>query len=81
MHKVTDAQYLHDYEILLTFEDKKRKVVDFKEALDNFEGPIFKPLKDIEFFKNFEIMLGTVVWYNEADVSPDYLYEIGLNEI
>lgn len=77
MHKVKHAKYLQDYEILLTFEDKKRKTVDFKQALDNFEGPIFRPLEDVEYFKNFEILLGTVVWHNEADVSPDYLYEIG----
>jgi hypothetical protein len=36
MHRVKQAEYLQDYKILLVFEDKKKKIVDFKEALDNF---------------------------------------------
>lgn len=77
MHRVHKAEYLEEYKILLTFENKQRKVVDFQEALDNFEGPIFKPLKNLEYFKNFNVSIGTVVWPNDADVSPDYLYQVG----
>lgn len=77
MHHVKKAKYLEDYKILLTFEDKKMKIVDFKKALEDFKGPIFRPLKDIEYFKNFRLSIGTVTWPNEADVSPDYLYEKG----
>lgn len=77
MHKVKNAEYLRDYKILLTFEDKQKKIVDFEKALDNFEGPIFRPLRDVEYFKNFKINIGTLVWPNDADVSPDYLYQVG----
>ncbi len=76
MHKVKQAEYLEEYTILLTFEDEKRKAVDFQQALDNFEGKIFEPLKDIDYFKKFKVSINTVVWPNDADVSPDYLYEI-----
>lgn len=77
MHKVKNAKYLEEYKILLTFEDKSKKVVDFDIALDHFEGTIFRPLKNVEYFKNFKIDLHTITWKNGADVSPDYLYEIG----
>lgn len=77
MHRVKKAEYLQDYKILLTFDDKQMKVVDFENALDKFEGLIFRPLRDINYFKNFKVAIGTVTWPNEADVSPDYLYEIG----
>jgi Protein of unknown function (DUF2442) len=77
MRSVKKAKYLQDYKILLTFDDKQKKVVDFEKALDNFEGQIFKPLKDKNYFKNFKVTIGTVTWPNEADVSPDYLYEVG----
>lgn len=76
-HRVREAEYLQNYEILLTFDDKKKKVVDFRQALDDFEGEIFQPLKNIEYFKKFSVGIGTVIWPNEADVSPDYLYAIG----
>lgn len=77
MHKIKRAKYLEDYKILLTFEDKKKKVVDFEKALDGFSGQVFSPLKNVDYFKNFTIALHTVTWPNEADVSPDYLYEVG----
>lgn len=77
MHKVKKAKYVEDYKLLLTFNDKTKKVVDFDEILDHFEGQVFQPLKDIDYFKLFKIECGTVAWPNEADVSPDYLYEMG----
>lgn len=80
MHKVKQAQYLDGYRMLLSFEDHSIKIVDFQIGLDNFEGPIFRPLKDLSFFKSFKLNLNTVAWENGADVSPDYLYEIGIQE-
>lgn len=77
MHKVKNAKYLEGYKILLTFDDKEKKVVDFEKALDGFTGHVFLPLRNVDYFKNFTIDLHTVTWPNEADVSPDYLYEVG----
>lgn len=77
MHAVEKAKYIQDYKLLLTFEDNKQKLVDFRKVLDDFEGPVFRPLKDIEYFKRFQLGLDTVVWPNEADVCPDYLYDVG----
>lgn len=77
MHRVKNAKYLEDYKILLTFDDKKKKVVDFEKALNGFTGQVFIPLRNVDYFKNFTIALFTVTWPNEADVSPDYLYEVG----
>lgn len=77
MHRVKNAKYLEDYKILLTFDNKKKKVVDFEKALDGFTGQVFIPLRNVDYFKNFTIALFTVTWPNEADVSPDYLYEVG----
>lgn len=77
MHWVKKAKYLSDYKIILTFEDKSKKIVDFEKALEGFKGEVFRPLKDVEYFKKFKVALHTVTWPNEADVSPDYLYEVG----
>lgn len=79
MHEITKATYLKDYEILIEFDDHKSKIVDLAKALDGFNGEIFKPLKNIDYFKTFKISDGiaTLEWDNGADISPDYLYEIG----
>ena len=76
MHLVKKADYLKDYKVLLTFEDKKTKLVDLENHL---EGEIFEPLKEISFFRSFKLSeeIDTIVWENGADISPDFLYKIG----
>ena len=79
MHFVKDAAYVSEYKLLLTFEDGVVKLVDLEPYLD--EG-IFEPLKDINYFKTVHVNpdIDTIVWDNNADVSPDFLYEIGVFE-
>ena len=81
MRYVTNAIYLDDYKLKIIFDNGEAKVVDLGPHLD---GPVLEPLKDIKFFKSFQVNkdIDTVVWPNNADFSPDFLYEIGeeLNE-
>ena len=76
MHYVVDASYLDGYTLQIRFENDEVRIVDLTEHLD---GPIFEPLKDLAFFRRFEVNrdIDTVVWANGADFSPDFLYEIG----
>ncbi|MCA1600556.1 MAG: DUF2442 domain-containing protein [Acidobacteria bacterium] len=41
---------------------------------------MFQPLRDISNFKSVYLNseLGTIVWNNGADMSPDFLYEISV---
>jgi|GEM_PF-304598 hypothetical protein len=72
---VTDAVYLKDYLIQITFNDGQTKAVDFESYVKR-KG-VFSPLKDKTYFKNFFIDLNTVCWPNGADVAPEKLYELG----
>ncbi|MFH0771293.1 MAG: DUF2442 domain-containing protein [Candidatus Omnitrophota bacterium] len=76
MHWVTDVSYLNGYKLRLKFETNEYKVVDLQSYL---EGKIFEPLKNIAYFKSAILNkdIDTVVWPNNADFSPDFLYEIG----
>lgn len=76
MHFVRDVSYASKYNLLLTFEDGVVKLVDLEPYLD---GEIFEPLKDIDYFKTVRVNpdIDTIVWDNDADISPDFLYEIG----
>jgi len=76
MHYLTDAEYLDGYRLRLTFEDRKKKLVDLEQYL---EGGVFEPLKNLEYFKLVTLNpdIDTVVWPNNADFSPDFPYEIG----
>jgi hypothetical protein len=68
---VTNAAYLGDYRIALTFNDGLNKVVDLKNY--PFTG-IFEPLKNIEKFRNFHLSDWTITWDNGADIAPESLY-------
>ena len=76
MHYVEDASYVGGYRLAIRFENGELRVVDLTGHLD---GPVFEPLKDLSFFKQFTVNqdIDTVVWPNDADFSPDFLYEIG----
>jgi hypothetical protein len=79
MHFVNDVTYVSEYKLLLTFEDGVVKLVDLEPYLD---GEVFEPLKDIDYFKTVCVNpdINTIVWDNDADVSPDFLYEIGVEQ-
>jgi len=76
MHFVKGVAYISQYKLSLTFEDGVVKIVDLEPYLD---GEIFEPLKDIDYFKTVRVNpdIDTIVWDNDADISPDFLYEIG----
>jgi len=77
MHIVRDVTYVSGYKLLLLFDDGSERLVDLAEELD---GEIFEPLKDIDYFKQVRVNpdLATIVWENGADMSPDFLYKIGV---
>lgn len=76
MHFVKKVNYIDGYKLAITFEDNKKKIVDLESHIGN---GIFKKLVDVSYFKTvrFDEDLDTIVWDNGADLSPDFLYEIG----
>ncbi len=70
---VTDARYLGDYKIEVTFDNGKKGVADLGDALT---GPVFMPLRNPSKFSAFQVdaTLETIVWPNGADFAPEYIY-------
>ena len=75
-YNVTDAQYLSDYKLMIQFEDGTKGEVDL-ESYTKRAG-VFSSFSDLNYFKNFIIEYGTVVWGNEVDIAPERLYERAL---
>lgn len=69
---VTSAEYRGEYKIRLVFNDGVEGTVDFSDWLT---GPVFEPLKDVDYFARFFIEGGTVAWPNGADIAPETLHE------
>ena len=70
---VVSAKYIRDYRVWLEFNDGESGEVDLSEEL---WGEVFEPLKDQNYFKNFKVERRTIAWENEADLAPDFLYEL-----
>ncbi len=61
-----------DYTLLLTFENKEKRLYN---ALPLLEKSLYEPLKKLPFFMNAKAEYGTVVWSDEIDIAPEHLYE------
>ena len=77
MHWICGVEYEAGYRLRLAFEDGSLRRVDLEHCLD---GEVFEPLRDLRRFRTAHLNadLDTVVWENGADMSPDFLYEIGI---
>ena len=72
--EVSKALYLDNYRILLTFNNGETKTVDLQNELN---GTVYEPLRQLDYFKNFQVKYNTIEWSNGADYAPEYLYGIG----
>jgi hypothetical protein len=71
---VVEAKYERDYVVYLKFNDGAEGYVDLSGEL---YGEMFAPLKDEGMFATLKVdpELGTIVWANGADLSPEFLHD------
>lgn len=70
---VTRAEHVDGHRIQLWFNDDTNGEVDLSGVLD---GPVFEPLKDVHYFKQFRLEGHTLAWQNGADFAPEYLHRL-----
>ena len=72
MDVVVEAKALEPYILEVTFADGARKRINVESVL---YGEVFEPLRDPSLFCQVAVdqELGTVVWPNGADLSPEFL--------
>jgi len=76
---VSAVKQLGDFYVQLTFNDDSVKKIDFTHHWSKLWGPIFQPLRDPKFFAQVTLPPDseTIEWPNGADLSAEFLYEIG----
>ncbi|MCB6713369.1 DUF2442 domain-containing protein [Bacteroides xylanisolvens] len=75
MLRVIDVDYIRNYELLVTFSDGNKKIVNLEPYLT---GEVFGELLDKEKFVQYGLTRVTIEWANGADLAPEFLYEIGV---
>jgi len=75
--RVKSVSYLDGYRLKLRFTNKTEGIIDFRQKVVG-RGGVFKPLEDIEFFRQVVVdpISGTLLWPNEVDFCPDVLYQL-----
>ncbi|MFH0937923.1 MAG: DUF2442 domain-containing protein [Planctomycetota bacterium] len=69
--RVRSAQPLEGYKLRLEFTNGEVGIFDCSRFI---EVGVFQELKDIEYFKQVQVFLGSVAWPHEQDICPDTLY-------
>ena len=70
---VTKARHIANHRVEVSFDDGTIAELDLSGSLD---GPIFEPLRSVEYFRTFSIIGHTLGWPNGADFAPEYLHSL-----
>ncbi|MBO7486296.1 MAG: DUF2442 domain-containing protein [Spirochaetaceae bacterium] len=73
---VSSVEPKENYNLLITFENGEKRLFNCASLLDK---TVYKPLKNKAFFNTVKTEYGTVVWNNQIDIAPEYLYQNGMS--
>jgi Protein of unknown function (DUF2442) len=78
--RIVSAQVIDDHTLSVKFTNNELKKYDISKLLDN---PMFSPLKNPVFFRNFTIEPGGygLVWNEDIDISEYELWQNGVSLI
>lgn len=80
MLAIKDAQYLGDYRLSLTFSNGRTGVADLEEYLRKETRNVFQYLKNKEVFSDFTVKNNTLVWLDELDMAPEFLFYMSFKD-
>lgn len=72
-YDVIEARHVHDHVVWLRFRDGLAGEVDLAPEL---HGPVFEPLRDVDFFRRFRLDVDSLAWPNGADLAPEFLHDL-----
>lgn len=73
-YRLTSCKILNAYKLFIAFEDGSEGVIDIKHLVGK---GVFKPLEDVQFFKQVAIdkVTRTICWPGGLDLDPVSLRE------
>ena len=80
MLEIQSAKYIKNYSLNITFNNGNQGIVDLKSTIFNDHRAIFSELKDPSNFINFTLKHNTICWFNQLDLSPEFLFYLVFKE-
>jgi hypothetical protein len=72
---VVEAEYIDNFRVRLRFEDGSSGIADLADYPN--ENNVFRAFLNKNYFRDFRIEYGTVIWGNgELDIAPERLYTL-----
>jgi len=68
--EITEAKYLSGYQIRLTFNDGKMRVLDFEPFLRKARNPDLAQYRQMKRFKQFRLHSGDLMWGDYEMIFP-----------
>lgn len=69
---VVDVKPLEEYKLLLTFENKEKRIFDVSPL---FRIGEFSKLKEPSLFNTVAVKFDSIEWSNHLDLDPELLYQ------
>jgi hypothetical protein len=73
---IKEAEHVEDYRIHVTFNDDESGIIDLREVIYSDTRPVFRELRDMKKFRQFDVKFDTIVWKNGLDLAPEFLYSL-----
>jgi len=68
--EITEAKYVSDYKIRLTFNDGMVRVMDFEPFLRKAGNPEITQYRQMQKFKSFHLHYGDLMWGDYEMIFP-----------
>jgi hypothetical protein len=68
--RITEAKYVSDYKIGLTFNDGTERVMDFEPFLRKAQNPHITKYRQMRQFKSFRLDYGDLMWGDYEMIFP-----------
>ncbi len=80
MLSINEAKYVDGYNIHLSFNNGKEGTANMEKTIFSDKRPIFSKLRKQSDFSNFKVDHSTVIWSDELDIAPEYLFYLVFKE-
>ncbi|WP_417909749.1 DUF2442 domain-containing protein [Candidatus Electronema sp. PJ] len=80
MLEVRQAEYVGNYAVHLVFNNGRAGTADLEQLVFSDRRPVFARLRERASFSSFKVARSTVVWNDELDIAPEYLFYLAFKD-
>lgn len=78
--KVTEAKYIDNYKLDLSFNNGFKGIIDLKDKIFADHRRIFEDLESLSYFRGFKRNRWTIEWDNGVDLAPEFLHKLAMEQ-